>query len=169
MHRQQASGKVKTEEGSLPSSEQEESLGTVEDTNSASGYSHRGPVQGKAKDKGAEAYLTRKTQQELMTSSHGPEQTAESGAGKELGSEIELFNGGNLFKKKKRFFRNSNLSIDGSQPQALRISGLQKLNQALRTEPEEESLDSVMATSSRNRPGQKSNIDQLLCEIESIK
>ena len=95
------------------------------------------------------------TQQDLMTSSHGPEQVVEaSAASRELGSDIELFNGQNLFKKKKRLDRNSKVSIDSVRPQALRLSGVRKQPFPQR-QPEDESLELESAVaSSRQRPEQ---------------
>jgi hypothetical protein len=46
--------------------------------------------------------LERKTQQDLMMNSHGPEPFKVNDLSKELISEIEIFNGEGLFKKKKR-------------------------------------------------------------------
>ena len=57
-------------------------------------------------------YLERKTQQDLMINSHGPEPVKANDLSKELTSEIEIFNGEGMFKKKKRVNNRSSVNTN---------------------------------------------------------
>jgi len=103
-----------------------------------------------------------------MVISHGPEARINE-VSKDLASEIELFNGEGLFKKKKRTNRNSivtDMTQELELPARAENTGNMRLHK-FNTYNEEESLESIIELSSIRKP--KNNTQDILYEIESIK
>ena len=101
-----------------------------------------------------------------MVTSHGPEKN--SSGQKDPVSEIELFNGEGLFKKKKRTYNRN--SVVTSLNQELIREGVEvsaEIKQK-RTINDEESLESVLELSVCRR-GCGRGYDKVNFEIESVK